>query len=110
MITAVFKMAEGKTVSFSVSGHSGFDTEGKDIVCAAVSGAVQAVIAVIDGKMGLTGCFSIKNNGKNDVSCDISRLSGSEREMAETVLDGFKMLMEEWENDFPKNVNVILLP
>ncbi len=103
-------MAEGKTVSFSVSGHSGFDTEGKDVVCAAVSGAVQAVIAVIDGKMGLAECFSVKSNGKNDVSCDISRLSGSEREMAETVLDGFKMLMEEWENDFPKNVNVILLP
>ena len=110
MIKAVFKEEKGKTVSFSVSGHSGFETEGKDIVCAAVSGAVQTVIAVIDGKMGLAGCFSVNFSGVSDVSCDISELSGIERETAETVLGGFKLLMEEWEKDFPKNINVILLP
>ena len=37
MIKAAFYTRNGKYFGFSVSGHAGFDEEGKDVLCAAVS-------------------------------------------------------------------------
>lgn len=44
MIQANFVVSDGKTVGFSVGGHALFDVYGKDIVCAAVSSAVQMTV------------------------------------------------------------------
>ncbi|MBQ3054234.1 MAG: ribosomal-processing cysteine protease Prp [Clostridia bacterium] len=101
MIRAVFLYSQDNNLKgFTISGHAGFDRYGKDIVCAAVSGAVQAVIAVIDGELGLTDCFTIGN----EISCDISKLEGEKRTVSLKVLSGFEKLMEEWEKDFPQNI------
>ncbi len=40
MITAVFSLRNGQPCGFYVSGHSGYASLGKDIVCSAVSSAV----------------------------------------------------------------------
>ena len=110
MIKASFKLSAQKEVlSFELSGHSGAAESGKDIVCAAVSGAVQTVIAVLDGQMGLTECFSVREGEQNVVFCDISALGGEKKTIAETVLEGFKILMEEWEKDFPNNIKVNII-
>jgi hypothetical protein len=107
MIKASFKLsAQNEVLSFELSGHSGAAESGKDIVCAAVSGAVQTVIAVLDGQMGFTECFSVRDDEENSVFCDISALKGEDRKIADTVLKGFKILMEEWEKDFPKNIKL----
>jgi Predicted ribosomal protein len=37
MIKAAFYTRNGRYIGFSVSGHAGFDEEGHDILCAAVS-------------------------------------------------------------------------
>ena len=44
MIKAEFRLKKGVPVSFKVSGHSGFAESGEDIVCAAVSSAVQLTV------------------------------------------------------------------
>ena len=41
MIQAKILRRNGRTAGFSVSGHAGYADSGKDIVCAAVSSAVQ---------------------------------------------------------------------
>ena len=41
MITAVFTRDSGLLTGFTVSGHAGFSAHGRDIVCAAVSAAVE---------------------------------------------------------------------
>lgn len=41
MIKAEFKRRNGNLVSFSISGHAGYDDAGRDIVCASVTSAVQ---------------------------------------------------------------------
>ncbi len=40
MICAEFLLRDGRLCGFSVRGHAGAETQGKDIVCAAVSSAV----------------------------------------------------------------------
>ncbi len=44
MIKAEFRFKKGVPVSFRVSGHSGYAEKGNDIVCAAVSSAVQLTV------------------------------------------------------------------
>ncbi len=105
MIKAVFSVLQsGEAVAFKMSGHAGAGTEGNDVVCAAVSGAVQCVIAVIEAELGLAESFSV--SGENTIRCNISNVEGEGRKVAETVLGGFMQLMEEWERDFPKNITV----
>ena len=40
-LTAVFFKENERFVGFSISGHAGYGTEGNDIVCAAITSAVE---------------------------------------------------------------------
>lgn len=108
MIKAQFFSSHGKIVGFSVSGHSDMAKSGEDVLCAAVSGAVQTVIAILDEECGLTDCFFIRDEEVNDVSCDISQVSGGKAVIALSVLSGFEKLMGEWERDYPENIKKII--
>jgi|UPI000483A70C uncharacterized protein YsxB (DUF464 family) len=48
MIKAAFYIKDKKYFGFSVSGHAGYDIEGKDIVCSAVSALVINTINSIE--------------------------------------------------------------
>ncbi len=105
MIKAVFKLSpSGEVLGFSLSGHSGAAESGQDILCAAVSGAVQCVITVIEEGMGITGCISVKEGKDNRIECDLSSLS--DKTEALKALKGFMLVMEMWEKDFPENINL----
>lgn len=43
----IYKNSEGYISRFRVEGHSGYDTKGKDIVCAAVSVLAQTVLIAL---------------------------------------------------------------
>lgn len=44
MIKAVFRLKKGVPLSFEISGHADYSHSGNDIVCAAVSSAVQLTV------------------------------------------------------------------
>ena len=47
MIIAEFFGTESEIMGFKISGHAGYDEHGRDIVCAAVSSAVQLTANMI---------------------------------------------------------------
>ena len=105
MIKAVFNLNHtGEVVGFLLSGHAGTAESGQDILCAAVSGAVQCVNVIIEDALGLTGYFSVHDGEDNEITCDISSLENKTE--AKLVLFGFMRTMEEWEKDFPKNIKL----
>ncbi len=53
MTTVTFHMDGSRIVGFDVRGHSGYGEEGDDIVCAAVSSAVNLVNATVNDVLGL---------------------------------------------------------
>ena len=53
----ISRNAAGLINSFIVSGHSGYADAGSDIVCAAVSTAVQSVALGADEVIGLDDCY-----------------------------------------------------
>ena len=55
----LFEDAAGRITGVSVKGHSGYAEEGSDIVCAAVSSAVNLVNATVNEVLGLAAAVRI---------------------------------------------------
>ena len=53
MICVVFYKKQEKFTGFEISGHAGFAKKGVDIVCAAVSSAVQLTVNALTDVLGL---------------------------------------------------------
>ena len=102
MITAEFKTAGNKICGFRVSGHSGYADAGADIICSAVTSAVQLTVNAIAEK------FKTKNKlfvDDNDAVIDFSFDENDERALllAEQLFDELNAL----QNDYPENIRVI---
>ena len=59
MTTVTFSMEGDRIVSFEICGHSGCAEEGEDIVCAAVSSAVNLVNATVNDVLGLAAAVRV---------------------------------------------------
>ena len=103
MIKASFFYSKGGfCVGFEVSGHSGFAESGFDIVCAAVSCAVQMC------------CNGITEIVKADVevfvdSDEISLKVESFDEKVQVLLESLKMQIGLLEKDYGENISLFLL-
>ena len=64
MITIEVKRnSKNEIISFSLNGHAGYDVEGKDIVCAAVSAATNMALIGLSEKLKLKLKFEKSNGG-----------------------------------------------
>ena len=98
MIQANFKCSRKKLIGFSVSGHSGYDDEGFDIVCASVSSAVMLVCNAITEVYKLPADINV---GDNVISCEISS--------DDTLLiDALKLHLSALAEDYPENISVTI--
>ena len=50
-------------ISFSLNGHAGYDVEGKDIVCAAVSAVTNMALIGLAEKLGISLIFRKSEGG-----------------------------------------------
>ena len=53
MTTAIFHTEGRRITGFTVQGHSGYASEGEDIVCAAVTSAVRLAECAVNDVLGL---------------------------------------------------------
>ena len=100
MIRAEFFCSGGKLSGFSVSGHAGYADPGEDIVCAAVSSAVQMTAN------GITEILSQKADvsaGGNVVSLSLQKYSKE----AESFLKAFRLHLELLCEDYPETIQII---
>mgnify|MGYP002612105483 CR=1 FL=1 len=59
MTTITFRMEGDRITGFDSTGHSGYAEEGEDIVCAAVSSAVNLVNATVNDVLGLAAAVRV---------------------------------------------------
>ncbi len=95
MITAVFSRADGRYVSFEVSGHSGLAESGSDILCAAVSAATELAANLIDGETSFD-----ENTAK------VSVLIPRPDDISDRVVDVFKQQLSAYSEEYPKNIRI----
>ena len=103
MTTASFFKENGKFKKFSISGHSGYATEGEDIVCAAITSMVMLTANNITNSFSLPADVSVDEKTATitlSLNCDdergIALITGLYNELCNLV------------NDYPKNIRVVV--
>lgn len=97
MIKAVFRI-HGDSASFSISGHSGSDESGKDIVCAAVSSAAYMTANTITEILKVNACVSVDDG--------YMQLSFEKSEAAADIVKGLELHLRELSGQYPQFVKV----
>ncbi len=101
MIRAEFFSKAEHLNGFSVSGHSGYADAGEDIVCAAVSSAVQLTANGITEILGRKARVTAQDD---TISLNLESTPDGE---AEAFLKALKLHLSLLAVDYPKNVKLI---
>lgn len=105
MTKVEFFTQEDRITGFCVSGHSGYGEEGTDIVCAAVSAAVQMAEATLNDVLGV--------RAKTRVNADEARITltlpaaSEEEDAAQAVLAGMMITLCDLRDEYPDYIEVL---
>ena len=105
MTTVTFRSEGSRIVGFEVQGHSGYATEGEDIVCAAITSAVRLTECAIIDVLGAKAKVRVKDEDARitltlPVSCD-------EEEAVQAVLAGMMLTLCSMRDDYPDYIEVL---
>ncbi len=101
MINIVFYNTEdGQLTGYKVQGHAQYATQGKDIICAAVSSATEMVANTITEIYNIDAEVVVK-----DASLSV-RVFQKDAKMCRDILLGLKLHLCLLEEQYPKYINV----
>ncbi len=100
MIKADFKKHRGYLVGFSIKGHAGYAESGHDVVCAAVSSAIQLIVNIMD-KFGCGPRVSVE---ENLIDCSV----GDESETVNDLLEQLRLHIEAILEEFPNTIKITI--
>ena len=105
MIKCEFFTEDERITGFTVSGHSGYEERGKDIVCAYVSAVVTMAEATINDVCGAKAKVRVKDEQARitltlPASCD-------EEDTVQAVLAGMMLYLCSLRDDYPDYIEVL---
>ena len=100
MIRAEFYHSDGLFRGFKISGHAGYAESGEDVVCAAVSSAVQFAVNILDD----FECEPVINVEDNLISCRITASENTADAILEVFINHLKSILEE----FPETIKITI--
>ena len=92
-------------IKLEVCGHSNYDEEGKDIVCAAVSSITQSLIIGLDGVISKDFVYNIDNKIPR-VAVDISKYDNDSMEKAQILFNTYKLTLDRLILDYKKYIKM----
>lgn len=104
MIRIVFYQHGHKNYGFQATGHAGFDEYGKDVVCAAVTSAIQMAAN------GITEC--LKQSAEVDVEENLVSFQlpqSCSSACAISMLDALELHLTVLMQEYPKNLQITYL-
>lgn len=102
MIQTAFEQKNGRFYHFRISGHAGFAEKGQDIVCAAVSSAVQLTANLITETFQEKADVSVSENG---ISIRLKQSS----ENGSALLNGLYQHLTYLAEDYPDTIIIQIL-
>ena len=94
-----------RITGFSVSGHSGYGTAGSDIVCAAISAAVELTITTVNDVCGGKAKVRVK---EADARITLTLPASCEEEDSiQAVLAGLMLYLISLRDDYPDYIEVL---
>ena len=105
MIRCEFFTEDDRITGFTVSGHSGYEERGKDIVCAYVTAVVTMAEATINDVCGAKAKVRVKDADARitltlPASCD-------EEDSVQAVLAGMMIYLCSLRDDYPDFIEVL---
>ena len=105
MTRCEFFTEDERITGFTVSGHSGYEESGKDIVCAYVTAVVTMAEATINDVCGAKAKVRVKDEQARitltlPVSCD-------EEDAVQAVLAGMMLTLINMRDDYPDYIEVL---
>lgn len=105
MTTVEFFDQDGRISGFSVSGHSGYAEAGADVVCAAVSTAVQFAECTISDVLGVR-CKTKVNEQEARITLTLPAVC-EEEDTVQAVLTGMMLTLCELRDQYPEFIEVM---
>ena len=96
----------GRIISYKAVGHAEYDEYGSDIVCAALSTALQFPLAGFQDVLEIYPRFEISSEGLLSVELADMDLKGKEREV-NTLLESMLVIVKQLSKDYPKNIKLV---
>ncbi len=108
MTTIAFHLEGERIQSFEVRGHSGYAEAGADIVCAAVSSAVNLVNATVNDVLGLAAAVNLEPES-GALSFHLpGGLSETDEATCQNLLTGMMVYLSDLHQAYPDFVEVIV--
>ena len=95
----------GRINGFAVSGHSGYAEEGSDIICAAISSAVQFAECTINDVLGNHANTRV-NETEPRITLTLPAVCDDE-DAVQAVLTGFMLTMLSLRDEYPDYIEVM---
>jgi len=89
----------GQIVRYKASGHAGFAEHGEDIVCAALSMAMQLPLGGLQDVLEIYPKFEINDDGFLEVDLEGMNLQGKEKEV-NTLLESMVLMLKSLANQY----------
>jgi len=89
-----------------LSGHSGYAEEGADIVCAAVSAAVNLAITTIVDVMGVKARTKV-NEEEARITLKLPASCEENEDAVQDMLAGLMLYLCSLRDDYPNNIEVM---
>ena len=106
MTKAIFKFRNNLFKSLEISGHSGYQDAGSDIVCSAISTAVFTSINLIDKKLGNESYHIIQKEDKGYLFFEM--IENKDIEFVNLVINNLVDMLSDIEKDYKKFLQVKL--
>ena len=91
---------------FCCSGHSGYGEEGTDIVCAAVSSAVQFAIITITDVLGVKAKTKVKESEAR-ITLKLPASCEEDEDAVQAILTGLMLTLCSLRDDYPDYIEVL---
>ena len=107
MTNVVFKLDGQRITEFKISGHTGYDVEGHDILCAAVTSAVRLTECTLNTVMGLGIAFEADEDSA-EISCSLpTTLPASDEDFSQSVVSSLMVYLTELKEEYPDYINIV---
>lgn len=95
----------GSIIGYKANGHSGYSEQGTDIVCAAISTALQLPVLSMQEILKINPKFNINEDGFLEV--DLKILSKDDFKKLELSLETMVLFIKELSKQYPKNIKLV---
>lgn len=107
MTTATFQTEGRRITGFTVSGHSGYASEGEDIVCAAVTSAVRLTECAINDVLGLEASVKVRQKDASITLKLPSSLDADSESTCQTLLAALLVHFVQLAEEYPDHITVL---